>query len=326
MRFNLIVLSLCLFPIIALAGLQNKEEQNYRIYHQRIIEAERLISEDKFSEALNTYNHLFQIYDFVFLRDYKIAAQVALHLNKKEQAFDFIKEGMAAGWELKNVKKNKYLAPLLEEPDWKIIEKSYPNLRSEHVARIDQATRLKVQKMFKKDQWKALGALLRIGDKAQERYGINKFAPHSEIQITKLIKILENDGYPGEKLIGNDFWMSTIISHHNSISQEYVLKDTLYNYIKPMLLQAIEQGQMSPYEYAMIDDWQKAVSSDRTEPGYGFLNPPNQSTLDKTNQLRQIIGMRTIGIRNKLIDVEKETGMNFYLPNWIEGKIKIEQK
>ena len=76
----------------------------------------------------------------------------------------------------------------------------------------------------------------------------------------------------------------------------------------------------------MIDDWQKAVSSDRTEPGYGFLNPPDQSTLDKTNQLRQKIGLRTIGIRNKLVDVEKKTGMNFYLSNWIEGKIKIEQK
>ena len=247
-------------------------------------------------------------------------------LIKKKKVFDFIKAGMAAGWELKNVKKNNYLAPLLEEPDWKIIEKSYPNLRNEHVSRIDQATRVKVQEMFKKDQRKALGALLKIGDKAQERYGINKFAPHSEIQIAKLIKILESDGYPGEKLIDNDFWMSTIISHHNSISREYVIKDTLYNNIKPMLLQAIEQGQMSPFEYAMIDDWQKAVSSDRTEPGYGFLNPPDHSTLDKTNQLRQKIGMRTIGTRNELVDVEKKTGMNFYLPDWIEGKIKIEQK
>lgn len=54
-----------------------------------------------------------------------------------------------------------------------------------------------------------------------------------------------------------------------------------------MLIQGIEQGQMTPYEYALIDDWQKAVASDRTEPGYRFLNPPNKLTLSETNDLRQ---------------------------------------
>lgn len=316
----------CFTSITTLAGLQAKEAQDYRKYHQQIIAAERLISDEKFGEALSLFEQVFNDYDFVFLKDYKVAAQLAYYLDNKEKAFHLIQEGIAAGWELKALKKNEFLAKLQEHPDWKSIEKASPELRSKYLAGIDQPVREKVQTMFKKDQWKALGALLRIGDKAQERYAIKNFAPHSEIQIAKLIDILENDGYPGEKLIGNDFWISTIISHHNSISKEYVKKDTLYNFIKPMLIKSVEQGEMSPYEYALIDDWQKAVSSDRTEPGYGFLNPPKKSTLFETNDLRRKIGLREIELRNKLVDVEKKTGMKFYLPNWVEGKIKIEQK
>jgi len=192
--------------------------------------------------------------------------------------------------------------------------------------RIDESLREKVQLMFKKDQKEALGALFRIGDKAQEKYAIKKFAPHSEAQIKELIIILENQGYPGEQLIGNDYWMSTIIGHHNSITQEYAKKDTLYNFIKPKLIRAIDKGQISPYEFALFDDWQKAVVSDRTEPGYGFLNSPVQSTLLKTDELRQAIGLRPVALRNKLIDVENKTGINFYLPDWVKGKIMIENK
>jgi hypothetical protein len=82
---------------------------------------------------------------------------------------------------------------------------------------------------------------------------------------------------------------------------------------------------MSPYEFALIDDWQKAVASERTVPGYGFLISPKKSTLLETNQLRYKIGLRSIELRNKLVDVEKKTGMNFYLPDWIKGKINIER-
>ena len=323
MKFSLIALLFTLIPLITIADSPVYHELDYAKYHEQTMEAERLISEEKFAEALQTLESVFNSYAFVFLRDYKIAAQLATYLDQKEKAFHFIQEGIAAGWELKAIDKG-FLAVLHKDPDWRGIEEAYPALRRKFLERIDHPTREKVQAMFKRDQWKALGALLRIGDKAQERYAVKKFAPHSEGQMTKLIEILKEQGYPGEKLIGNDFWMSTIISHHNSISPDYSQKDTLYNYIKPMLLRAIQQGEMSPYEFALIDDWQKAVSSDRTEPGYGFLTPPRQSTLAKTNQLRQKIGLRTVGLRNKLVEMEKKTGMNFYLPDWIDGKIQVE--
>ncbi len=324
MKFNCLTFLFYFLSIAVLANLQANRDQDYHKYHMQIVEAEKLMGDEKFKEALNIYDQVFLDYDFIFLRDYKIAAQVAFYINEKKKAFQYIKEGITAGWNLKELKKNKFLEPLQDDAEWKTIEQEYDSLYNQYLVRIDQNIREEVQLMFKKDQRKAIGALFRIGNKSQERYGTKKFAPHSENQMFELIDILNNDDYPGEKIIGNDFWMSTIIGHHNSISYEYVMKDTLYNFIKPKLIRAIENGEMSPYEFALIDDWQKAVSSDRRESGYGYLNSPNQSTLSKTNELRKVIGLRSVELRNKLVDVEKKTGMNFYLPNWIKGKINVE--
>lgn len=321
-QFKFLLITLSTF--VSLTGFQVKESDDYTAYHKQIIEVEKLLSEEQFELALAQYEELFDQYDFIFLRDYKIASQLALYLNDNHKAIEFLKAGMAAGWELKDLKKNKFLQKLHKDPKWNTVEQSYKDLHSQFQTNIDEELRQTVRIMFKKDQKKAMGALFRIGNKAQERYGTKKFGPHSESQLFKLIELLNTKGYPGEKLIGNNYWMSTIISHHNSISLAYVQKDTLYNFIKPKLIKAISTGEMSPYEFALIDDWQKAVLSERTAPGYGFLNAPKKKSLKETNQLRQTIGLRSIALRNKLIDVEKKTGMNFYLPDWVTGKIDIE--
>lgn len=314
----------CLVPIIISSAFRTNESPNYMEYHKQIIEAERLISQEEFEDALIKYEQLFEIYDFVFIRDYKVATQLAFYLNDRNKGFDLLRKGIANGWHLKDIQKDDFLKPFQKDTAWSSIEHSYSNLHSKYRTRINADLRERVRFMFKKDQKKAMGAFIKLGNKAKEKYGKKKFAPHSEEQMFELIDIFEKDAYPGEKIIGNDFWMSTIISHHNSIALEYVKKDTLYDFVKPQLFKAVEQGEMSPYEYALIDDWKKAVLSGRSEVGYGFLSPPKRSTLLKTNQLRSKIGLRSVELRNKLVEVERKTGMNFYLPDWVQGAIDIE--
>lgn len=300
-----------------------EEAQDYQKYHEQVNKAETLLADEYFEEALKEYWEVFRSYEFVFVREYKIAAQLALYLDQKDGAFQVIKKGIAAGWNLKSLKKNDYLSRLHKEPEWEAMEETYPDLRNEYLNRIDQNTRKEVHEMFKKDQKKAMGAMIRMGNKAREKYALEKFAPHSEIQMQKLIQILGSHGYPGERLIGNDFWTSTILSHHNSIAREYVKKDTLYDFLRPKLTDAIGKGQMSPYEFALVEDWRIAVGSARTQTGYGFLDPPSNSSLKETNALREKIGLRSVELRNRLVDLENKTGMNFYLPDWIDGKIEI---
>lgn len=299
--------------------------KNYKHYHNQIAEAERLVANENYNGALNTYESVFNSYDFIFLRDYQVATQLAVHLNQLETARKYLKKGIAAGWKMKSIKNNKFLEKLIEAPEWRPIKKEYPKYRAQYESRLSQPVLRKVKKMFSEDQWKAIGALVKFTSKGQNRYAERKFAPHSEKQMEHLVKILNEIGYPGERLIGNNFWMSTILSHHNSISHEYTRSDTIYQFLKPKLLQAIKDGQMSPWEFAIVDDWYLAVSTNREKVGYGYLNAPSVSQKLRTNELRERIGLRTVEIRNRLIDIEKLTGMNFYLPGrpWVDGKIIV---
>lgn len=230
--------------------------------------------------------------------------------------------GVAAGWELKAIKKNDFLAPLTKGNFWKNLKRKHKKLKQDYAFPINEELKEKVKKMYSKDQWKAFGAIFRFSSKAQDRYAENKFAPHSEGQMEKLKEILKSHGYPGQKLIGNDFWMSTIISHHNSISENYNGQDSLYALIKPLLTQSLERGEISPDELALIEEWSySTLNNGKTK--YALLDAPDKENWESVNKARLEIGLRTIEVRNRLIDIQESTGMDFYLrQGWITGKIE----
>jgi hypothetical protein len=302
------------------------DRDNYLIYHENIIHAEQLIAEEKFQEALKIYESTIHSFDFVFLRDYKVATQLALIVGEMEKTFYYLRAGLSKGWTLKDVKKNKFLAPLRCKPKWKDIKCDYDSLQSVLHNILNDSLREQVQQMFRKDQKKAIGALLRIGQRAKENYAKQKFAPHSEKQMAILSQILVDYGYPGERLIGNNWWVATIISHHNSISKEYVSRDRIYPALKSELLDALKNGEMSPFEFALMEDWKTAVESGHQSTSYGYLGSiESESILHEVNQNRRKIGLRSIELRNALIDIQEGMGMNLYLPGepWREGKIAV---
>ena len=308
-----IIILFIFLSFFSLAKVEANEKQDYTIYHQQLIEAEHLLASENYGNALLVYEQLFRDYDFVFLREYQIATQLALYLNDKQKAIKYLKQGIILGWEMKSIKRNEYLAPLRKDEDWKSIKKEYANLNKQYESKLNQKLRKQVKRMYSKDQKKAFMALFRFGSKAQGRYAERKFAPHSERQMAKFSEILETYGYPGEKLIGNSTWMATILSHHNSISTAYNKKDTLYPELRPKLEDDLKNGLISPYELALIDDWYLTVKYDRKIPTYGILDPPSQSNMPKTNELREIIYARPYELRDALVDIKKKTGMNLYL-------------
>jgi hypothetical protein len=295
---------------------------------QQILVAEKLIAQERFADALRFYDTLIGTYDFVFLRDYKIATQLALKLNQKEKAQNYLRRSISGGWEMKQIRKNKFLAPLRSDEGFAGIKKDYSKLRAEYKSGLNPSLRKRVKKMASKDQWKALGALFTFSAKGQDRYAERKFAPHSERQMAQLNEILNSYGYPGEQLIGNDTWMSTILSHHNSISKDYNSKDTIYPALKPQLIEALNKGTISPFELALVDDWYLKVKSGWSgSEGYGILDRPGMQSLPNFNELRKQFYLRPVEVRNRLVEVAQKTGMDFYLPGkgWIDDKIEIEE-
>lgn len=300
------------------------DQENYIAYHRTIAKAQKLITHQEYQEALNLYKQVFNAYSFVFLSDYKVATQLALQVGKKQEAFTYLTKAMAAGWDLNDVKKTKFLRKLQDNPEWKMVEKQRDSLRAVYQKNGNREVQSVVKRMFNKDQRKALLALFTFGSKRRDRYAEKKFAPHSEKQMAELGRIINTYGYPGEKLIHNGYWASVILSHHNSISTEYNLKDTLYLAIRPTLLKALESGDMSPYEFVRMDDWYVASKSGRQEKQFGHLSRSlTNKELEKANQLREEIGMSSVETMNSLIDLQAQTGMNFYVPSDLRKKISI---
>lgn len=328
MKVNKLILTIA-FILCILSGAVAQKLTDYMNYHRGIINAEELIIQNKYSEALLILENIFTSYDYIFLKDYKVATQLALYLGDEERAFNFLRLGILSGWTIKEIEKDKFLKSLRDSKrEWGIIKSQYDTLRINYEKKLNQAIRTEVHEMFRKDQKLAFANLFKIGKKAKERFLFRKFIPQSESQITRLKKILNEYGYPGENLIGNGIWMSTILSHHNSISSTYTQKDTLYLHLKPQLRNAIRRGEMSPGDYAIIEDWYVAVKSNRQEAAYGYLNTLTEQELLKSNELRQSIGLRSVETRNQLVDIQEKTGMNFYLDGvfWVKEKINVVTK
>ncbi|HEY1871540.1 MAG TPA: hypothetical protein VGG71_10805 [Chitinophagaceae bacterium] len=308
--------------------LTAQKQTDYINYHQGIVHAEELITDGKYSDALQIFEEVFYKYNYIFLKDYKVAAQLALFTKDEAKAFKFIKLGILDGWTLDEITEDKFFRPLQKEKEWETIKSQYDTLRREYNKRINQQLSAEIHEMFKRDQRLDLPYYLRIGQKAKERYALRKFAPNSEKQVTRLNEILNNYGYPGEKLIGNEIWTLTILIHHNSISTGYVQKDTLYPALKLKLFDAIRKGEMSPDDYALVEDWYVGVKSNWKDGAYGYVTTLAHKDSTKSNTLRQSIGLCPTEIRNRLVDIQGQTGMNFYLDGamWVKGKINFVDK
>ena len=309
--YSLILGYLIIFSTLSIAF---SIKDDYSIYHAEVYQAEELIVDQSFAEALNIYRRLFDTYDFVFVRDYKVATQIAWYLGFKDEAYEFLRLGIAAGWEMKSINGNKFLKDLRDQKEWATIKGQFDSLREVYNQNINQEIRSEVREMSLRDQRKALGAAFRMGANSQDRFGENKFAPLNEKHVLRLLELIENDGFPGEKLVGFESWGQGILSRHNSISQAYCKSDTLYPFIKPILLTSIKKGNLSPASFAWIDDWFYTVESGWSTSSYGYVNGLKENELTMSNEMRKQIGLRKVETRNQMIDIQNKTQMDFYLP------------
>lgn len=88
---------------------------------------------------------------------------------------------------------------------------------------------------------------------------------------------------------------------------------------------AIEKGQLSPYVLATFEDWRTAALNEHNLTTYRFLGKiQDKSVLENVNKNRNEIGIRSIALRNSLVNIEEETKMNLYLQkDWQKGKIIV---
>ena len=301
---GLIVAFLLIFPILVVG-------QDYFAYHATVRKAENCLLDQDWSAALKQYLVLEKDFDFLFSTDLKIAMQLAFRVDDSVSFQRFSNKFFSRGGKWKKVKKE-----LKRNPDFhagldKKLKTQSKSTKSEGFP--NPEIRKDVERLFVQDQWQALGALFTFSSENQDRYAERKFAPKAKERVAEIREIMDDIGYPGEMLIGNSIWSATILSHYNSISEKFVKADTLYLSLRESLRTELGQGRISPFEFALVDNWYQSVSSGRMIESYGILEGEvREDSIQKVDRNRLAVGLPTVENYNKLLELQEKTGIRLF--------------
>jgi hypothetical protein len=308
-----LLLLLLILPFIALA-----QRYSYLDYHTQIVKAEQHIVNRQFNESLDIYLRLSEKYEHIFLRDIKVAAQLSAYTNDAKKLFFFLDKGLRKGWSLKDIRKHSHINKFKSGKQWRTLEDNEENYEKRFNESINLHLRREMKEMFIEDQKRALRVALTPGRKWRDRYTNKKFVPNNRRQVRSISEIIDQHGYPGEKIIGDKSWATVIISHNEH--------DTIYKELRPKLYKAFDRGELSAIDLAIIETWRVTVESNRKDRGFLIWNDEvSKDQAMRADSLRTTIGLRNVELNNKLIAMEKELKMNFYLSPFHGGIITIKQ-
>lgn len=111
------LLTTFLFLLLLFSFLYAQKSRDYIEYHKTVLGIEELIIKEDFQDALYQIDEISNSYEFVFLKEYKIATQLAIYIKDFDSAFKYLKLGISEGWTLKEIKKNKFIKPLIAMKD-----------------------------------------------------------------------------------------------------------------------------------------------------------------------------------------------------------------
>ena len=147
-HFTVKILSLLVVTLIPL--LSSGQTTNYLEYHAEIIKAEEFIVTKHFNESLEIYRMLANRYEYVFLRDMKVAAQLSAYLNNTDNLFYFLEKGMKKGWTSKEIMKMKIFDKSKNDNRWKKLKANKDQFRREFESSINLQLRIEVKEIDRK--------------------------------------------------------------------------------------------------------------------------------------------------------------------------------
>ncbi|QNF34403.1 hypothetical protein HUW51_17355 [Adhaeribacter swui] len=243
-----ICLLLLLLPVFCSA-----QTLNYLAYHQQITQAEEHLVARQFPESLKIYLQLTATYPHVFLRDLKVATQLAAYTKDTANLYFFLEKAMLKGWTSKQILKRKTLQPFKSNDQFKKLLAREDQFQKAFENNINLTLRTEIKQMLAADQKRALRVALTPGIKWRERYTKQKFVPHNRAQVRRINQIMDQVGYPGEKIIGDHSWATVLISHNEH--------DSIYQQLQPKLYAALERGEISAIELAIVESWRRVVDT-----------------------------------------------------------------
>ncbi|MEZ7495858.1 hypothetical protein QO206_10185 [Leeuwenhoekiella aequorea] len=241
---------------ILLFGISKLPAQNYLNYYEKINEAEISNLDKNFEVADSVYQVAFELVEKSFKDDCLLASVNSEKLNDYQKTYEYLKKGILVGLTKKRIKKE--LSKFKKSDQWKSLKREFDSLREKYLKSLNLTLRNELLKMVDKDQsvrhpifgsWKKM--------KKTDSYNYNR--------LLEIIK--ENNGkWPGRFNIGDGnedgkyaYGEITIMLHH--FSTEEVMN------LKPILIEAILNGNLSPYNVAYPLDYKNLKTISKRKRG-----------------------------------------------------------
>jgi hypothetical protein len=263
------------FIVLVITSFQaSAQETDYTKYHESINQAEHLyFMEQRYDEAFEIFDNVFDSFDFVFLKDCVNAAQLAYVRGKPYKKY--IYKGFENGLKLSmfefKQRPSKFLQNMKKELDadpQSALE--YQNRRPKYLARINKKMLSYIMDEFFTDQ---------VNKNKPDR----EYNPYKKKVIDNIIALINEEGFPGSRLVGvqdatvfkdlghpnqdfyfrrdktkfkGDKWM---VIDEDLLTTQYVIVLLLHNpcayqILDDLLLGEVKKGNIHPREVGLLYD------------------------------------------------------------------------
>ena len=292
-------------------------EIDYTIYHNEIIVAQELLVEEKYNEALETYNKCFKKFDFIFAKDVYHATQIAGYLDKKNLFDSLYSLCCRKGISYKLLNKTKLIKQILIKDSVKYF-KIYKIQNNIYLSKIDLKLRSELRKRYIEEQ------------KAKLLPGTKTYREIVNQNYERLKTLIKSGYFPGEHLIGIDYGnidpKFSFLDKDMEISNDFVYGTLLhypfaYSELKQELYDALKKGKTTPEMVAYLYSFEQTRNGILYPPKNGIdsvkypchynIIEPYSNNKSKVNADRKAIGLCSIETEEKKKSIRLKIGFVF---------------
>lgn len=222
-----------------------------KVYHPLINQAELLVVDREYEQALDVYKQAFAAVPSPFARDYYNAAMSALELQDRKKTFHYLDKLVLKGVSLEYLERRPALDSLRTTKHWKKFAKKYPKRRQKYEQHLNKELRADLDELYARDQYfrQAKGGL---------RVHRDTIRAIEEANTKLLLGWIEEYGYPGEDLIGLADTLELLPRFTIVIERQTKARDG--HDFAEVLTQAVQQGRLAPYAAAYLLDQQAGAN------------------------------------------------------------------
>lgn len=288
---------LSILVILTTFSCQKNSECNYiENYYQKVYLAEEAYYKENYKRVFEQMSEAEKNCELLNQRGiYEMLkyAESSAHIGEKEKAFELIRKLLLKGYEINQLENNEAFQSLVGTDKWTQLEKDYESLYKEYLSSIDLELREKITEMKRIDQiYRQRG-----------EYDQQKCDSIDSINEIELKKIVENQGYPDERIIGG-FKIDNqpvdpgiLLFHFDD-----------YDYWTSKLKELIEKGEAPPRSLGTFVDSYKRRVPEEKKFIYGIYDNSGEESIvdfDKLDERRVSIGLPPMKLKKSIDSLKR---------------------